>query len=769
MAATSLATLLLELALTRVFSVVYFYHFAFLAISIALFGLGAGGVFSYVVAGWQGSLYAKLGGLAITNSLAIVACLAYLLNPGGKMDAPSMMAAYFVAAVPFVLSGTIISLAIAETIKRVDRVYFYDLLGAAGGCAVLVPLLKWLGGPNTILVAAVLFAVSAAIWFHLARSPRGRILGVLFGLLLVGLITYNYKFFLIEVKTAKGVPIKDEEFVKWNEFSRIALKPEPGSTMKSIVIDADAATGVARFDFAHLTPDQKFDLSYGGPGFAYLLRPGAKTLIIGPGGGWDVSRALASGSKNITGVEINPIIADVIMKKRFPQYSNRLYFRPEVHIHIEDGRSFVRRSSQRFQVLQATLVDTWASTAAGAFALSENNLYTTNAFVDYLSHLTDDGVMSFTRWGFDPPRESLRVVALARAALEQMGETDAARHIAVIREHLQQLKGWGAQDTILVGRRALTDGDIEKIRNAAEIAKMEVVYLPGTAHDTPFRTLLETSSPAHFFESYQFDVRPVSDDRPFFFYTVQPRDLWRFVLHASRDTADYKVNNALPVLFGLVAISIVATLVILALPPLLLRSSLPSEPGAKRALLYFLFIGAGYILIQVALIQKFVLFLGHPTYALTVIIFSMLLSSGLGSFASKRLIGPIVNLRTVLVFVAVAVLVLSFAVGPVSESGVALPLGLKILIAVLMIAPVGFAMGMPFPTGLTLLEKIMPPAVRWAWSVNAASSVLGSAAAMFLAIYLGLRLTLCIGGVFYLLALGSLFISPLRRSTREPI
>jgi hypothetical protein len=761
-AATSLATLLLELALTRVFSVVYFYHFAFLAISIALFGLGAGGVFSYVVAGWRGTLYGKLGALAAANALAIVVSLAFLLNPSGKMDTPSMMMAYFIAAVPFVLSGTIVSLAIAETIKRVDRVYFFDLLGAAGGCAVLVPLLKWVGGPNTILVAAVLFAVSAAIWFHLARAPGGRILAVLLGLLLVGLITYNSKMSLIEVKTAKGQAIKDEEFVRWNEFSRIALKPEPGSNMKSIVIDADAATGVARFDFAHLTPEQKFDLNYGGPGFAYLLRPGAKTLIIGPGGGWDVARALASGSKEITGVEINPIIADVIMRKRFPQYSNRLYFRPEVNIQIEDGRSFVRRSSERYQVLQATLVDTWASTAAGAFALSENNLYTTNAFADYLSHLTDDGVMSFTRWGFDPPRESLRVVVLARVALEQLGQTDAARHIAVVREHLQQLKGWGAQDTILVARRAFTDADLDVLRKSAEIAKMEVVYLPGTTRDTPFRTLLETSSPAQFFESYPFDVRPVSDDRPFFFYTVQARDLWQFVLHASRDTADYKVNNALPVLFGLVAISIVATLVILALPPLVLRHALPKARGAKRALLYFLFIGAGYILIQVALIQKFVLFLGHPTYALTVIIFSMLLSSGLGSFLSKRLIGRVVSLPSVLVFVAAAVLLLSLTVGPVSESGVALVLPLKILIAVALISPLGFAMGIPFPTGLTLLEKFMPPAVRWAWSVNAAASVLGSAAAMFMAIYLGLKLTLCIGGLFYLAALGSLLSSPLK-------
>lgn len=761
---------MLELALTRVFSVVYFYHFAFLAISIALFGLGAGGVFSYVVAGWPGSFFLKLGLLAAVNGVAIVVCLSFLLGRSGDMTAWSMMGAYFAAAIPFLVSGTIVSLAIAETIERVNRVYFFDLIGAATGCAVLVPLLNWVGGPNTILVAALLFAVSASIWFHLAHSPRGRIGAVLLGLLLVGLITYNSKHSVIDVKYAKGQALKDEEFKQWNSFSRIALKPEPGSGMKSIVIDGDAATGVARFDFEHLTPQQRFDLSYSGPGFAYLLRPGAKTLVIGPGGGWDVSRALASGSKDITGVEINPIIANVIMREKFPQYSNRLYFRPEVKIAVEDGRAFVRRSTEHYQVLQATLVDTWASTAAGAFALSENSLYTTNAFVDYLSHLTDDGILSFTRWGFDPPRESLRVVSLALAAFKQLGQANASGNVAVVREHLQQLRRFGAQDTILVSRRPFRADEVDLIKKAAATAKMEVVYAPGTTLDTPFRTLLLAADRDRFYSSYPFDVRPVSDNRPFFFYTVQPRDLWQFALHASRDSADYKINSALPVLFGVVAISIVATLVILSLPALVLRHRLPRGKGVLRGLFFFLFIGAGYILIQVALIQKFVLFLGHPTYALTVIIFSMLLSSGLGSFASHRLVrGDFARLNVVLMFIAGMIVVLSQVVTPISENGVALPFPVKVLISVALIAPAGFAMGMPFPTGLTLLERVMPAAIRWAWAINAASSVMGSAAAMFLAIYVGLKLTLIIGGLLYLAALFSAARSPLDRKVSEEL
>src|SRR4029077_3907031 len=209
-----------------------------------------------------------------------------------------------------------------------------------------------------------------------------------------------------------------------------------------IVIDADASTTIADFDIEHLTASQRFNLMHQGPGYAYLIRPGAKALIIGPGGGWDVTRALGSGSKDITAVEINPIIAQTVMRERFAALSKRLYFRPEVHVVVEDGRSFVRRSADRYQVIQATLVDTWASTAAGAFALSENNLYTTDAFRDYLQHLTSDGLAAFTRWGFEPPRESLRLVSLAIDALTQLGENDAWRHIIVGREG--SVAGWGA-------------------------------------------------------------------------------------------------------------------------------------------------------------------------------------------------------------------------------------------------------------------------------------------------------------------------------------
>ena len=743
---TTLATLVLELALTRIFSVIFYYHFAFLAISIALFGLGAGGVFSYVVAEWKAPLYSKLGWLSAINSLVVLASLVFLLTRSGDLGGLELLAVYFASALPFFVGGAVVSLIISETIERVHRVYFFDLLGAAAGCLALVPLLNTFGGPNTVIVVAMLFASASAIWFSLDHRPAGRAAGVALGLALMALMIVNGKSPFIDVRYAKGQTLRNEEFVKWNSFSRIALAPEPGSNRTAIVIDADAATGIPEFDFDKLTDRDRVDLLYQGPGLPYVLRPAAKTLVIGPGGGWDVSRALASGSKDITGVEINPIIANTIMRERFPERSKKLYLRPEVHIVVEDGRSFIRRSPETYGVIQATLVDTWASTAAGAFALSENNLYTANAFEDYLRHLEPNGVLSFTRWGFDRPRESLRTVALVQSAFEHMaGGGDTSKRVIVARQGSAQ--GWGAQDTILVSKTPFSPEDIARLQDAASRGKLEIVYAPGLPISNAFSELLTTPDREKFFANYPYDVTPVTDNRPFFFYTVQPRDLWNFVTSGAKDSADYKINRAVPLLFGLLGVSLFATALILALPPLMLGSRLPTEPGVRRFLLYFLFIGAGYILVEIALIQKFVLFLGHPTYALTVIVFSMLVASSLGSYFSAR------GWRSAPGAVALGVAILALLVPAITELGIAWPLAVKCAVSSAMVAPLAFLMGMPFPNGLRFLEARHKPSVRWAWSINAAASVLGSAAAIFFAIYFGLFATLLLGAACYLLAL----------------
>jgi hypothetical protein len=765
-ALTTSATLLLELALTRIFSVVFYYHFAFLAISIALFGLGVGGVLSYVVAP-GGAIYKKLGVVSLINAVLALGAVLFVLTRGADIGTFELAIIYFATALPFIGSGIVVSLAISETIERVDRVYFFDLSGAAAGCLALVALLNAFGGPNTVIAVSVLFAAGAAIWFSLAGYRVGRIAGVGVGLFFTMLLIVNKGRPFLEVRYAKGLKLRAEQFVKWNSISRIGLAPDKDAG-EMIFIDADASTAIANFDFNHLSADNLRDLLHQGPSIPYNLRPGAKTLIIGPGGGWDVSRSLASGSHDVTAAEINPIIATTIMRQKFPQLSQNLYLRPDVHINVEDGRSFIRRSTEKFQVIQATLVDTWASTAAGAFALSENNLYTTDAFRDYLTHLTPDGLLTFTRWGFDPPRESLRLVSLAMSALADLGQNEPWRHVLVGRSGgKSELHGWGALDTVIFSRLPLSDEDVAHARQAFADAHLEAVYLPGDPPRNEFGQLLLAKDPPAWERAYRFDITPVSDNRPFFFYTVQPRDISAFILQTDSKSADLKVNVAVPKLFDAAIVSVIAVAIILVLPPLVLGTKLPQEKSVRGFLVYFLAIGMGYILIEVAMIQKFVLFLGHPTYALTVVIFSMLVSSGLGSYASRSLIGGDVSrLLKALAAIAAVVAILAAIVQPVLSGGVGLPFLVKVAITVIMLAPAGFAMGLPFPTGLRMLERGHPASVRWAWSLNAAASVLGSVGALILALYLGIVQTLLIGGALYVAAALVAAMSPVPKLSR---
>jgi hypothetical protein len=755
---TTLATLIFELALTRIFSVVFYYHFAFLAISVALFGLGAGGVFSYLVTGWPGGLYANLGKLGFANSLAVVGALWFLLSRSGDLSYGTLAAVYLACAIPFFLAGTVVSIVISQAIEHVDRAYFFDLAGAATGCLVLIFLLNTLGGPDTVIAAAMFYGLAAAVWFHQAGAGKSFAAALFLSLLLIGLIAANGKIHVLDIRNAKGRQLPPERFTAWNSFSRIGVTRVDVSwesrAFWTIIIDADAGTGISPFDWDRgLSPDDRTKLLRQGPGFPYALRPGAKTLIIGAGGGYDVARALASGSRDITAVEINPIIAGTVMRGVMAGESHGIYSRPEVRLVIEDGRSFVRGSGEKYQVVQATLVDTWASTAAGAFALSENNLYTSDAFFDYLSHLTEDGVLAFTRWGFDPPRESLRLVTLAMEALGRLGESNPAAHILAVREDSTRLHGWGALDTVLISRKRFSPGDLDLARQTLAEAGLEPIYVPGDSPRNAFGNLLASPDPRSFLRGYRYDVSPVGDDSPFFFYTVQPRDVWNFVKHANVESADYKVNRAVPLLFGVMALSVCATVLVLVLPRLLLGARLPKQKGVVTFLWYFLCLGAGYILIQVALIQKFVLLLGHPTYALTVIVFSMLVASGAGSYFSRAVAGDDAKLARVLAAIAVLVAALAFGAGRLVAAAAVWPLLAKMAVTALSIAPAAFLMGMPFPSGLRRLEQRHPPSGRWAWSINAAASVLGSAGAIFLAINLGLRNTLLIGGGLYLCAL----------------
>jgi hypothetical protein len=396
-----------------------------------------------------------------------------------------------------------------------------------------------------------------------------------------------------------------------------------------------------------------------------------------------------------------------------------------------------------------TLVDTWASTAAGAFALSENGLYTTEAFREYFEHLKPDGMVAITRWEFQEPREALRVVSVAMQALHELGKSQTSDHFIVISEG--DLDRGGIPVTVLAKKSAFTrDEEATVQRHLQEYPKLKLLYSHSLSTANPFAELIKTDDPVLFSGHYAYNVAPVTDNAPFFFFTLKPEQIWRSI--SEPGAMDWKVNLGVAVLAMLLMISFVAVLAFLIVP-LLLQRERASNPAS---LLYFVAIGLGYILVEITFIQRFVLFLGHPTYALTVVVFLMLLSSGAGSVASRRWIANPSRVWLPLMVIVAALMIDVWILPPILNRLVGVPFAAKLFISAFTLAPVGFVMGMPFPAGLRALAANRGKkgdSIEWAWAMNAASSVLGSVLAIVIAIQFGLNTTLLCGAASYVLAL----------------
>ncbi|HEX9111063.1 MAG TPA: hypothetical protein VF845_06255, partial [Terriglobales bacterium] len=650
-ALTSFSALLLELALTRLFSVVLFYHFAFLAISVALLGLGAGGVFAYLRRSWLTRFATRplAATLCTINAAAIFVALEIVLHVPVSLDLSSwnffrLTALYLASAVPFFFTGLIFSLIFARETHHVTRLYGADLMGGALACLAAVPLLNWIGGPNAILFSALVMAGAAMVWnrgtpagtepalslpkepaLSLPKEPalslsKGRpslhnLLPFAAAAVLIALILVNHSGRVIDVIYAKGM-FRDRswvEFAKWNAISRVEVDRQGDA--KAVVIDADASTYIMNTDPHHWGPVWEKDLMSAPPALANVLRPHGTFAIIGPGGGVDVLRAVANGSPSVTGIEINPIIATTVMRERYADYAYHLYELPEVHIHVTDGRSFIRNSRVQYDVIQMTLVDTWASTAAGAFALSENSLYTADAFREYFQHLKPDGMIAITRWEFRQPREALRVVSVAMEALHQLGVANPAQNFMVVSQG--ELDEDGIPVVVLAKKTPFTPAEEDAVAQHIERNdELNSLYLPSDPGQNPFSALIARNDPWAFAREYPYNVAPVNDNAPFFFFTLKTGQILNE--ESLQQGIDWKVNLGVVVLGMVLVISLAAVLAFLILP-MLLGAGGPSR--RRVSLLYFIAVGLGYILVEIAFIQRFVLFLGHPTYALTVVIF----------------------------------------------------------------------------------------------------------------------------------------------------
>ncbi len=775
---TSLSAIVFEISLTKIFSVTLWYHFAYLAVSLALFGLGTGGLMiffrrTYFLQRFPGILKH----LAVGQCVSIIICLIFVLaipqNPFPNLTyILSLVGTYIICAIPFIFTGAILALAFRHYTENTPKIYFSDLLGAAAGCFIFLGAISIVAGPSVVLLAAFI-ALAASFFFCDPDSKRSLVFRALLTLLAVfalSLLNVHTNFF--SIKHTKTFEERDDLlFEKWSPLARITVYPsvwwrdDPNAPFgwgmskkfKSdkpieqlwIQQDACAGTPITRFngDVAELEY-LKYDIT----STIYLVRPNIKSVfIIGPGGGRDVLSALYFGIPSITACDINPIIVNLV-KDKFKDFAGNLYALPGVDVAIGEARSYIRRQDRKYDVILIPLIDSWAATAAGAFALAENNLYTVEAFSDYLDRLTEEGCLSITRFLFKPRNQSLRVAILGRASLEAQGVKTPENNIAVISSGEKD-----ALATILIKKSAFTQTEIEGIQKAALDLDFDILYLPGIDHegDPDFVRALTTQPLEAFTDRYYYDVRPSTDDRPFFFQMIYFSRAFDVIFR--EDIVGQTFNYYAPlVVIVLLVLSSALVLVFYILP--LLRTKLVERVPQLWGI-YFILLGVGFMFVEIPLLQKGSLYLGHPTFSLSIVLFSMLTLAGCGSYWSGQISESRLQnwLRKYLVVIVLLIGIVAVLSEWLIKHTIGFPLGVRMALFVFLIGLVAFFMGMAFPSGIRLVSRQQKSSIPWVWALNGGASVLGSVIAMALAMTFGYTLTLLLGSACYFVAFLTVF------------
>ncbi len=787
LALVAMAALLQEILLLRVFSVTTWYHYAFAAVSLAMTGtaMGAAAVHllprAFPAERTRGRMAegALLFGLSVPASFA--ASLALPAAAGGDpAAAPPMLPLlllFAVNAVPFFLCGIVVCLGLTRFPGRSGSLYAADLTGAAAGCAGAVALLSAVSGPTAIVVAGALGAAGAAV---LAGPGRRVLLGASLASAagLLAFAAHNERTLLerpgqapLSPRTVKGWREPLLRYERWNAHSRITVVGDPGleaepfgwgfpeRTLRGarvaqllLLIDSHAATPLTRF---HGDRSRIAFLRDDIVNLAHHVRPGARVLVVGAGGGRDVLSALAFDQPRVTGVEVNAAIVDAL-RGPFGDFTGHLDRIPGVDLVRDEARSFLAGSDARYDVLQLSLVDTWAATAAGAFVLTENSLYTVEAWGLFLDRLTERGILSSTRWWpADRPAEIRRTVSLAAEALRRRGAANPADHIAVARTRAGGGgEGPEAVGTILVGRSPLTPADVAGLERACRERGFELAAAPGRPGDRILAALAAPGRPDALLDAEPLRIDAPTDRAPYFFQMLRLRDFADPSRAAAGRTAPFL--GAVATLVRLLLLSLLLAAAALLVPLLGPAGHRPRAAAPFAA--YFAAIGLGFLLAEISLLQGLTVHLGHPVYGLSVLLFALLLGAGAGSAWSRRFAGS-PGPRTLLA-VAGIVAVLGFAVPPLLARFAGSPLPVRAGLAALLVAPMGAAMGLPFPLGMAAVQRAAPALGPGLWGINGAFSVVGSVLAVVTAISLGIPAVLGAGVACYLAAAASMRAFP---------
>jgi|CXWL01.1.fsa_nt_gi hypothetical protein len=788
------STLMLEIIQTRLLSVISWYHLAFLVISAAMFGMTAGAVWvflrkdSYTRATLANDLSLASARMAIATTICMIAQLT--LNPtlvGSVSGVSVFLFLILLIAIPFFYSGLAVSLALTRSPFPIGVVYAVDLLGAATGCLGVLGLLQIMDAPSAIFLCAAGCAVASVLFrdrelpqpAHTGSRSRFAVKAApWFAVLLVAVSILNgWTSRGIQPLNVKGgLELPDTyTYRKWNSFSRVAAtKPiamnipdqmrrsslglwGPSPALQTVTlpfiemavmnIDGEAGTNMFRFTG---DANEVNHLRYDVTNLAYFIRHDGRAAVIGVGSGRDVLSAWLFGFQDVTGVELNPIFIELLTKHPFYSDFCRVAALKGIRLIVDEGRSWFVRSREKFDLIQMSLIDTWAATGAGAFTLSENGLYTIEAWTAFLNRLSDRGVFTVSRWFHAvEASETGRTVSLAAAALMQRGVTKVRDHMFVA--------SCGPIATLLISPAPFSAEDIQALRDKCQNLSYQVLIAPDQfpTSDVLHGILSATDLPSlyRFTAGLDLNLTPPTDETPFFFNLVplgNPFKMWRVYKQTSgRGVISGNLDASLSLL-AILGVSVLLVLVTIVVP------LISSTRGINRRLTvggtaYFALLGFGFMFVEIGLLQRLSVFLGHPIYSLSVVLFSLIIATGVGSYCSEKLpLNSPSRIGAWSLLLALYLLSLPFWLGPLIGACDHFSILFKAIISIAVIAPAGMMMGFGFPTGIRLAEAVDASPTPWFWGINGATGVLASVLAVAASIAFGIRTTLIIGGLAYL-------------------
>ncbi len=758
-------------------SVVAWYHFAFMAICLALFGMTVGAV---IVHKYQESLFKEYHRVLYLFSLLfsvtllfnlIVICVrpAFTNSSDGGWEIvyhPFNIFLIFTSiAVPLIGSGVVISLVLSKYVDRANKIYFFDLVGASLGCLLFIPIINFLGVVNSYIFLALL-GLLAAFLFNLDDEYSRKIFLLILSLSLIFFLWANSKAGLLELHWAKGKPDNYAFYKKWNSFSYIRLidwgrdnnpvgwgfAPKKRDEIRhtrvdQIYLDIDAIAGTVMSNFENRDLSKINFLKYDITALAYYLVHDGDVLVIGIGAGRDILTGIVFNQKSITGVEINETILDV-HKRLFPKFSGDLSHHPKVKFINNEARSYINSSNRKFDLIQLSLIDTFAATQAGAYALTENNLYTVEAFKTYFNHLTDQGFLSISYWMHPgSPEAMLKLTGAATEAINKESITNPRAHLVIV--HKDGLDDGRGVANLLVKRKPFSNEELSTIQKYCDDMGFQLILSPSGATDESFAKMSDVNHIGEYAKNYKLNISPASDDKPFFFLLTR--------LNIGKFFSELKLFNfsAEYILFSLLVLMLILTCLFVILPLLKTTALTQLNVATLPFSIYFTAIGLAFMLIEMSQLTRLSSFLGHPIYSLSIVLFSFLLSGGLGSY----FLGSTDNKKTIVtycvLFISICMLSTIFTI-PAIDYFSKYPIHLRMIVAICTVFPLGFFMGSFLPQGMRLLGERNGPVALF-WGLNGATSVLGSILAMIFQITWGLNMTFSLGMILYLVAIMTLF------------